>query len=209
MQVLDLTYTATAGSGLVSLDRQPEIRALKVLVQQAKQLDLGMLPHLPLLTTLTVWYAASLSFDFGHPSPKLPSLNHLDLHCSGVLKLDGRLPASMWALALMGQSLKGTLTCCEKLEHLSLHFAEGNENEISNFVRNTNGVKYLNLSRTPVSDAVVTQFINRWPLEFLDISRTKVTEELATQLAQLHPRLRVVHNKGVIKGARAAPPPES
>jgi hypothetical protein len=209
MQVLDLTYTGTTGSGLVSLDRQPKIRVLKILAQQSQQLDLGMLAHLPSLNSLIIWHTPSLSFDFRHRSTRLPNLNHLDLQCYGLLRLDGQTPNSMWALTFHGQSLKGTLTCCNTVEHLSLHLAEDNENEIIRFAESTNGVKFLNLSRTPVSDALVGEFVNRWPLEFLDISQTQVTEEFAARLAQLHPALRVVHNKGFIKSSRAAPRSDS
>jgi hypothetical protein len=197
MEGLELAYTSATGSGLRALDSQHKIRVLVVVVQQHQQLDLGMLPHLPLLNTLRVWRAPSLRFDFGDDSPKLPNLNRLEIQCSGVLRLDGRLPGSMSALTLVGQSLKGTLACCDKVEDLRLSFAEGNEGEINRFVRNTNGVKFLDLSKTPVSGALVMQFVNRWPLQRLDVSQTEVSDEFATQLAQLRPGLSVVHNKGI------------
>lgn len=205
LEVLELACAAATGSGLGALNRQPKIRALKVLVQQGRQFDLGMLPHLPLLDHLRVWHAPSLSFDFGDRSPRLPSLNHLDLRCSGGLRLDGCLPGSMSGLTLLGQSLKGTLACCEKVEHLRLYFAEGNEEEISSFLRNTHGVKFLDVSRMPISDAVVRQFVSRWPLERLELALTKVSEEFARQLTRLHPGLTVVYNDGVRKWAFTAP----
>jgi hypothetical protein len=206
MQVLDLAYTATTGSGLSALDRQPKLRVLKVFVLQTQPLDIERLPPLPLLNTLMVWNAPSLTFDFGNQLPKLPSLNYLDLQIKGVLKLDGSLPDSMSTMRLRASELMGTLKCSKQVEHLSLQFNGGDEAELANFLRLTKGVKFLNLSTTPVSDAFIKDLVDRWPLEYLEISGTKVSEELTAQLVQLRPKLRVFHHKTMTKDGSASPP---
>jgi hypothetical protein len=150
--------------------------------------------------------APSLTFDFGSELPKFPNLNHLDLRTSGVLTLDGRLPGSLWVVRLGGKNIAGTLKCCGNIEHLSLHFPEANESELGNFVRHAKGVKFLDLSVTPICDAFVKDLVSRWPLEYLNVSGTKVSEELVTQLVQLRPKLRVAHRGKVTRGGSVTPP---
>jgi hypothetical protein len=206
MQSLNLVYTAITGSGLSALDLQPKLRVLNVFVQQIEPIDFQKLPRLPLLNTLMVQNAASLTFDFGNQFPRLPTLNHLDLQTNGVLKLDGGLPVSMSTLRLRARNLTGTLKCCEEVEHLSLQFTEGDDTKLGNFLRLTKGVKFLNLLTTPVSDAFVKDLVDRWPLEYLQISGTKVSEALVAQLVQLRPKLRVFHHGKITKdGSTSAP----
>lgn len=114
MELLDLTFKASNGSGLSALDRQPKLRVLKLFALQTPPLDLERLPRLPLLNTLMAHNPSSFAIDFGDRLPRLPSLNDLDLQSDGVLRLDGRLPASMWAVRLTGKDIAGTLRCCEK-----------------------------------------------------------------------------------------------
>jgi hypothetical protein len=193
LEVLDLTHTGVAGYGLAGLYVQPKLGVLKILASQAQPLDLQSLPRLPLLKTLLVDNPPSVAFDFGNELPKLPILNWLDLRTSGVMTLDGRLPDSMSSISLVGRAFAGALTCSRNVEHLSLSFPEVNEGRIANFVRQTRDVKFLNLTRSPVSDAFVRDLLDRWPLEYLKVSGTRVTEELVKQLIQLRPKLRVFH----------------
>lgn len=185
LHLLQLRQMRISARGLGFLNRHRLLRLLNIF--PASALDLTELPRLRSLTGLNVYNAQSVRCSFGSLWPKLPSLNHVMLACSGVLHLTGRLPRSTAFIDLRAAKLEGDFAIPAKVETLGLHLQETSDSDIAKLLKNLKALDSLNLSGTPVTDRLLMELTNRWKLKRFNASQTKITKAAAEKFAAAHP----------------------
>lgn len=192
MHLLQLRQTRVSARGLRSLNRHPRLRVLNLFPPSSPSHDLTELPRLRSLTGLNVYNAQSLRCAFGGFLLKLPSLSHLMLDCAGVLQLKGRLPKSMALLSLRAAKLQGDFAIPAQVEMLGLHLHEASDSDVDNLLRNLKGVRSLDLSATPVTEAFVRRAVETWPMKSINLSQTNTSRAAVAEFAAAHPNLSIL-----------------
>lgn len=177
LQHVTLRESRASCEGLGVLCRQPALRGLTL-----EPLRFTGFPALPWLMRLTLRRVSPACWSVDDLTRACPRLKSLTLEADGALALDGALPALMDDVRLTADSFSGNLRLPGSLDALRLRLRSAAPAEVERLCLPVKYLHSLDLSGTPVDDALVERLLSRWRLRSLELHHTKVSDGLRERL---------------------------
>lgn len=195
LTVLVLKRTAVTDTALELLSRHPNLTYLTVeFGDDCGRRKVRRIPSW--IKTLTLRNLPGVDWSSADLLPRLADLGELSLQSSDVLRVDGACPAKLTRLSITAKELIGSFKLPRSVGSLSLHLHGASDENIDAFLGTLEDCEALDLSETPVGDALAERLPRRYRLRYLNLVRTRVTEEAMHRIASTNPTLKLLPNLG-------------
>lgn len=201
MEILELKASPLEGRGVLELARFPKLRVLRLSLERS---DSFMIPK------LRGKFRGLQHFGIHDPPPRpwgfqsfvdrLPNLASLTLTSRDELFVDGSCPRSVQTLSITAKRIQGAFKPPKTIDSIYAHLSAMGDDDVNTWLSSVKQIRGLDLSGTPITDALAETFPARFGLTYLNVVDTKVSGAALQRIRDANAKLKLLPNLKAVTG---------
>jgi hypothetical protein len=195
MELLALKASSITGSGLSQLPRFPELRVLRIGLDRNELFRVPKFPEkLAALEVFDIDDPPHRPWGFRDLIECAPGLKWLTFKSRGELFVDADCPRATETLSIEATRITAGLKLPKTIDAVYAHLSEMNDRDVDEWLGSAEKIDGLDLSGTPITDALAETLPVRFGLRYLNVARTSVSETAVKRISSAHPTLKLLPN---------------